>query len=397
MSEHKTKPTTKKSEKETNLVQKKSAKTAEKEVVKHPEGNFLQSKEWGEAAKRCGHKPIFEEIDGEKILMIVKDAKRGRYLEIPGGPLIDWKNSEKVEQTFAKIKEIAKENKCVFVRFRPQLFNTEENQKIIEETGAKPAPFHLHAQNTIILNLEQSEDDLLANMRRKTRYEVRRAEKIGITLETKRTKEIYGEFHKVQLETAKRQGFIPPKTEELEAYREVFGDNATIYIAKTTKDLSLDGKRILETEADRNDEKEKLKDEKYREKINPIVLEKYEEYGAIEKDQTICYGLFLNDAIEADYFEAASTELGHVIPGAYGMIWQAMQDYKKRGMKRLNLWGIAPPNQPHHRYAKVTTFKSGFGGDVIEFIHAQDIVIDHVKYLKTELVENFRKKVRHLS
>lgn len=66
------------------------------------------------------------------------------------------------------------------------------------------------------------------------------------------------------------------------------------------------------------------------------------------------------------------------------------------GIKRYNLWGIAPIGQKNHRYAGVTTFKTGFGGEIVEFVPAGDIVIRPVRYLFNLLVETLREKKRHL-
>lgn len=340
-------------------------------VLKHSEGNFLQSDEWGRVAEKVGHKYIRKDFKGgESVLMLVKDARRGRYLEIPGGPLIDWRKEKLVEEVFDEIKKVAKSENCVFVRFRPQLYKTDENVALVKKTGSKDAPFHLHAQNTVVLDLEKSEDELLANMRRQTRYEVRRAVKLELVVKSGASDELFKEFHSVQVETAKRQNFIPPNMDELEAYHEVFKDHAKIYYVETSKNLTIDGKKVIEGEPEG-------------------------EY--IPAGTKINYGLFIDYGEEVEYFEAASTEYGHAVPGAYGMLWQVAKDYKKKGLKRFNLWGIAPPNQPSHRYAKVTTFKTGFGGEQVEFIHAQDIVINKLKYLKTKAVEEVRKKLRHLS
>ena len=66
--------------------------------MNNEEGNFLQSPEWGKTAEIVGHRVILKEIvSGVTVLMIIKDAKRGRYLEFPGGPLLDWKNRALVE------------------------------------------------------------------------------------------------------------------------------------------------------------------------------------------------------------------------------------------------------------------------------------------------------------
>lgn len=314
----------------------------------YPEANFLQSPEWGRMNELIGHKVIIEATDKTWCLMIVKNAKRGRYLEVPGGPLLDWQDETAVQEIFAKIRAVAKREKCVFVRLRPQLRNTPENLQLLSSLGLKKAPMHLHAEHTVILDLEKSEDELLKEMRRQTRYEVRRAGKLGIAVDWSSSEEIFREFHQVQAETALRQHFVPPDLKTLLAERAAFDDHARIYVAKTAE------------------------------------------------GEPIAYGLILISGVEAEYFEAASTELNHKLPGAYALEWQVIKDLKKLGIKRYNLWGIAPHGQKNHRYAGVTTFKTGFGGEIVEFVPASDLVIRRFRYLLNLLVETVRKKKRHL-
>ena len=332
----------------------------EKKLFTHEEGNFLQSEQWAKVAKLTGDNPIMAVIKDNSICsMLIRNAKRGRYIEIPGGPLIDWNDKTEIKLTIEKIKEIAKSHHCVFVRLRPQLEKNEKNMRILKSIGAKPAKMHLAAEHTIILDLEKSEETLLKEMRRQTRYEIRRAEKLGIKVEKSNSIEIFKEFYKVQSETAKRQNFIPPNLKTLMAERESFGDKIHIYVAKTGEHTELKGKTY-------------------------------------DPNQPIAYGLVLSNGVEAEYFEAASTELNHDLPGAYALQMAIIRDLKKQGLKHYNLWGIAPPNSPNHRYAKVTTFKKGFGGKVVEYVPAHDIVLNRFKYLPNYIIETIRKKRRNL-
>jgi len=339
-------------------------KTAwQKLLDKHPEGNFLQSETWAKASELMGHTPIMSIIENTGLcLMIIKNARRGRFLQVAGGPLIDWNNKKEIEKAFEEIKRTAKNNKCVFARIRPQLRNTKENLELLKSLGLKISPMHLAAEHTVIIDLKKSEDELLKNMRRQTRYEVRRSEKLGLVVEKSNTEEIFKEFHRVQAETARRQNFFPPSLNDLLAERQAFlelGDSIEIYAAKT-------GKNTI------------FKDKTYDEGL------------------PIAYGLVFAHGEEAEYFEAASTDLNHTLPGAYALQWQVIKDLKKQGIKRYNLWGIAPPNSPNHRYAGVTTFKTGFGGEVVEFVPAHDLIINKPKYLPNLLIERIRKKRRHL-
>ena len=248
-----------------------------------------------------------------------------------------------------------------FVRIRPQLRATEENLKLLAGLGLVKSPMHLAAEHTVIIDLKKSEDEILAEMRRQTRYEVRRADKYGITMERDNSEPLFREFHKVQVETAKRQNFVPPSLKVLLAEREAFGDKIWIYIARTGE--------------------------------NKEAQEKYPEY---KPGEPIAYGLIIGDEVEVDYYEAASTELNRKLPGAYALLWQVMRDMKKAGYERFNLWGIAPAGHPEHRYAGVTTFKTGFGGEVVEFVPAHDLVVSRMGYWKDLIVEKARKRRRHL-
>ena len=318
-------------------------------LKRFPEANFLQSLKYGAMNEALGCKVIIDDFDDKGwALMIVRAAKRGRYLEIPCGPLVDWSNKSAVKAVFSEIAKIGKKEKCVFIRVRPQLSMNDSNMKLLSGLGLKKSPMHLAAEHTVMMDLKLSDEELLAGMRRQTRYEVRRAEKLGITVISGNSEEDFREFHGVQMETAKRQGFIPPSLEALLATRSAFGEDAAIYKALTAE------------------------------------------------KEAIAYGLVIRGGLEGDYYEAASTELNHKLPGAYALLWRAARDLKAAGCERFNLWGIAPAGQPGHRYAGVTTFKTGFSDSVVEFVPAHDLVLSKFGYLKDYIVEAVRKKRRHL-
>ena len=323
-------------------------------LAAHQEANFLQSPLWAATNRALGHQPVVETFDGQALAVgFVKSAKRGRYLEIPGGPLLDWADTTLAQTVFSRIVALAKSHRCAFVRFRPQLENTEAHQRLLapikQSFDLRHAPMHLHAQNTVILDLTKDEDSLLMAMRRQTRYEVRRGEKLGLHIGEDTSDAAFQEFHTVQSETARRQGFIPPSLKELLAERAAFlPDHLKLYKVTTAE-------------------------------------------GA-----PVAYGLILIYGQEAAYFEAASTDLNRKLPGSTALLWQAIKDLKALGIARFNLWGIAPPGATHHRYSGVTTFKTGFGGAITEYIPAQDIVISKLRYKFNEFIETARKKKRNL-
>lgn len=321
-------------------------------TVRYSAANFLQAWQWGTLHEVLGDQVYHQGIYKDDVLVgvflgIVKNARRGRYLEVPGGPLIDWTDKDILTCVVEEFRRLAREANCVFVRVRPQLEDTASRRQLMSAQGFAIAPMHLHAEHTNILDLTATEDELLAGMRRQTRYEVRRADKQGIIVSWASDAAAVEEFYTVQADTARRQGFIPPSRAFLDAQLAAFDDKLRIYRAEK------DGQLLT---------------------LALIVL-----YGE-----------------EADYHEGASTPEARSLPGAYAVQWQAIRDAKAMGMTRYNFWGIAYTNDPKHRYAGVTTFKRGFGGKDTTYLPAHDLVIDRLKYTKNWIIETIRKKVRKL-
>jgi len=135
----------------------------------------------------------------------------------------------------------------------------------------------------------------------------------------------------------------------------------------------------------------------------------YEEFKVFAADdQVLLYSAHTNDrqliaqafvvfyGAEASYHYGASTELGRSEPGAYAIQWQAIKEAKRRGCSRYNFWGVVRPDETKHRFYGVSVFKRGFRGEDVEYLHAQDLVINKAKYLKNLAVEHTRRKVRKL-
>ena len=330
----------------------------------HPESNFLQSWHWGEF-----HQALTNNIqrtgfyEGNKLvgvmLSVVEKAKRGRYLTVPGGPIIDWQNPNLVDTFVKKIKNIAKEQNCVFVRVRPQLESSKFSKSLFKRYGFINAPMHLHAELTSQLDITKPEDELLKGMRKTTRYEIKKAIKQGIKVTVYSSSEVDAstesrslndissrqartvnftrslikEFYDLQMETARRQKFVPFSYNFLYEQFKVFAD---------TKHALL-----------------------YNARFNSKLL---------AQAFVIFYGK------EAVYHYGASTDEGRRYPGAHLIQWEAILEAKKRGMTRYNFWGVSPTDKPDHRFSGLSLFKRGFGGQDFEYLHAQDLIINKPKY-----------------
>lgn len=321
-------------------------------LQKHGEANFLQSWQWGEFHKALGHKIIrvgfFENNALQGIMLsIIEKAKRATYMTIPAGPIIDWNDKKMVKIFKNHIIHLAKENSCSFIRIRPQLESNKNSQNLFKKLGFRSSPMHLHAELTNQLNITKSEEDLLANMRKATRYEIRKAEKIGVRVEESTNLKDVTRFYKLQLATAKRQGFVPFSLKFLQEQFKVFSNSN-----------------------------------------QAILYASYFEKKLLAMSFIIFYGR------EAVYHYGASTENGRKYPGAYLIQWKAIQEAKKRGMTTYNFWGVA--QKEGHRFTNLSMFKRGFGGVDFAYLHAQDLIIKPLPYAINYIIEQARKKIRHV-
>lgn len=324
-------------------------------LVKRFEANFLQSWYWGEFHKSLGKTVVRlgfykngNELAGV-IQAIVEPAKRARYLTVAGGPIIDWNDKEVVALFAVELKQIAKEKRCAFARVRPQLIENEISKAIFNRYGFIQAPMHLTADLTSQLDLTQSEEILLANMRKNTRYEVRQAQKQGVRIEASKNPVDIDEFYELQLATAKRHKFIPFSKAFLVNQFKVFAE----------QDLAL-------------------------------LYKAYQGNTVLAEAFVIFYGA------EATYHYGASTEHGRKYPGAYLIQWEAIKEAKRRGMLRYNFWGVERLDNTRHRFYGVSLFKRGFGGHDVQYLHAQDLIVRPFAYVPNYLIETARRHTRHL-
>ena len=325
-------------------------------VTAHQDANFLQSWDFYEFYFSRGFDIVRRGIYDENGQLVgvyageVEPAKRGRHLAVAGGPIFDWTNQEVKNLIFSDMRQQAKKLKCTFVRVRPQLQNTPENAKIFQQLGFRKAPMYLSVEFAGVLNLENSEEEILKNMRQRLRRALRKAEKNQIIIEKTSEPKAIHDFYQIELQTAKRHDFYAFSEDFLTKQFAAFAknDEAVLYIAK-------------------------LGDE--------ILAENF----------MIFYGN------EASYHYGVSSELGTKYSGAPLLHMEAMRDARKRGIKRYNFWGIVDENDTKHRFYGVSVFKRGFGVEELKYLEARDLVLDKISYYtKTLPIETLRRKVRHV-
>ena len=323
-------------------------------VTSHPEANFLQSFDFYEFHKNRGKKIVRRalEKDGKIIAAyagVVETAKRGTYLAIAGGPILDWNDKKIVKRVFADIKEVGNAENCVFVRVRPQLELSDKSLKLMKELGLKKAPMYLSVEFAGIIDLQKSEEEILAGASQGFRRKLRKAAKFDLEITADTLDSSIDAFCKLEKKHAERQKYVAFSSSFLKKQFEAFRENDEILIYTARKDGEILAQNFM-----------------------------------------IFYGP------EASYHYGVSSMLGAKYSAAPLLHMEAIKEAKKRGCIRYNLWGIVEPNETNHRFYGVSEFKRSFGCEELRYTPAHDLILKPLAYQKTKLVETARKKIRHV-
>ncbi len=321
-------------------------------VFQHDLGSIHQTWEWG-LFQGCRDNPrivpttfAVENENGQILasaLVIRQKLPFGKcWLYCPRGPLLDYQNKEICSLLFDRIAALAHEQNAVFFRFDPAL---DANTPLTVFAPLKAGRAHAHYQpeNTLILDLTLPENELLRQMKPKGRYNIKIAQKHGVTVhisdDPHRDAAI---FHKLLQQTTDRDQF---SGHPLDYYLNMF--------------LFLHPQPKL--------------------------------YLAAYKNQVVAAIIVTYFKDMATYYFGASGNEHRNIMAPYLLQWQALLDAKKAGYHFYDFLGIAPLDQPNHPWAGVTDFKLKFGGRRVNYVSAQEIVYQPFWYALIRLVKWFRK------
>ena len=328
-------------------------KTWEKFLNQHLPHTFLQTWEWsdfqtqeGSTVYRLG---IYENDKLAGLAFVYKiTARRGSFLFCPHGPLIDWSQTEAFNAFIDHLRQLATQEKVDFIRISPLVGPTSktptpEATQMFQKAGFRPAPIHMHPELAWLLDLTPTEEELLQNMKKRTRYSVRKAEKDGVKIETSYDPKDLDKFYQLYQETAVRQHFVP------------FSQK---YIQREFEILS--------------------------------AADKIRMFFAHYHNEIVANAMIVFTNGSGFYHHGASNRKYPTIPAAELLQWEAIREAKRRGLKLYNFWGIAPEDDPKHPWVGLSRFKKGFGGFPEAYLHAQDLPLTP-KYWLNYIVETIRR------
>lgn len=289
--------------------------------------NFLQSREWLKFQNSLGREVLEYEKEGVSAKIIKHDIAFGKnYLYAPHGPVMDFNKMiggfKNPVANFTKwLHGEAKKRKSIFVKAEPLIDSTAQ---VLIEYKFKKSKKEIQPAKTVIIDLTQSEEDLLSRMHHKTRYNIGVADKHNVVVGETEDLEF---FLKLIKKTAKRAKF---HTYPDDYYRKLFG------FSELQKKL----------------------------------------YFAAHGDKPLAAALVLIYGDTGYYLHGASDYAYRYLMAPYALHWHIIKMLQSAGLKKYDMWGINAKKWPG-----VTRFKLGFGGQTIEYPGSFDLVTSRFWYL----------------
>jgi peptidoglycan pentaglycine glycine transferase (the first glycine) len=214
-----------------------------------PNPHFLQTYEWGRVKAKYGWMPLYVVWTDNGQFFVMKDtdhwsldtdhcvaaalilkrqilrngfAARLSILYSPKGPLLDWSDEVLRNRVLNDLQAFAKKQDAIFLKTDPDVvlgtgvpqaeddYIDKGGQVVMSELkrrGWLYSSDQIQFKNTVLIDLNPSEEELLAQMKQKTRYNIRLAEKKGVNLRVGNQEDL-GMLYKMYAETSIRDGFV---------------------------------------------------------------------------------------------------------------------------------------------------------------------------------------------
>ena len=327
-------------------------------VQSHPKGNFAQSYLWGKQKPMWNWDAIAVrdengKIKGSLAVMTRKVPGIGRTLMYGcRGPVCDLDDRETFSQLLDGAKALAKKYKSYVIKIDPDVPSSNTAfSSMLQSFGfrAKEGGKNFEAiqpRYVFRLNVEgKTEEELLANFHQKWRYNIRLAERKGVTVRVC-GKEMVPAFSDLMLTTGVRDGFVTRKPEYFAAMLDNLGEHARLYMAFDPNDTPIAGTLAIH----------------YGDKVWYL-------YGA------------------------SSNEHRNLMPN-YLLQWRMIQWAIETNCRIYDFRGVSGDVSEDNPLYGLFRFKQGFGGDFTEFVGEMDLVLSPVIYWAVEHGTSVFKELR---
>ncbi len=329
------------------------AQTWDRALLELPNPHMLQSWTWGEFKSRHGWRVtrlLFKEQD--EIVAAASVLQRRvpglplSILYVPKGPALDWTRAGLAERVLRELAHLARRKRALFIKIDPDIYYLEdaphcsprpararETAHLLESLGWRFSAEQIQFRNTLLLDLRREEEELLAAMKQKTRYNVRLASRRGVSVRSIDARNAADErdtalalFYQLYAETGRRDGFVirPPNY-----YRDAWGSFVEGSLAR-------------------------------------LFLAEYE-------GETLAGLLLFRLGATAWYMYGASSERERQRMPNYLLQWEAIRWARRQGCTLYDLWGAPDELDESDPMWGVVRFKLGLGGELARGLGAWDL------------------------
>ena len=325
---------------------------AYEKLAAHP----LQSKAWGDFRETTG-------VEVERLIGF-DEKSRVKQIQITFHPIPHLpycvgyypKGQWPDDVALAAINELGKRHKAIFVKLEPdisvppyQVADIEALQNFLLSHDCQVGRA-LFTPYTFLVDLTQSEEQLLSNMKSKTRYNIKVAQKHGVQIVEDNSEKGFEEYLTLLRETTKRQGFYA----HTELYQRRMWDQ-------------MRGAGIARL------------------------------FKAVYQGQTLVTWILFQYKDRLFYPYGASSREHRELMASNLMMWEVIRLGKQWGCKIFDMWGALPPNpDPKDPWFGFHNFKEGYGGRHARFVGTFDLVIDPNLYKIYRMADIWRWRLLRL-
>lgn len=328
-------------------------------------GHVLQTWQWGQLKEKGQWRAwrlLVEDEGMPKAAVTLLErplpGPLGCFFYAPRGPVLEPGQETAWDCLMEGISKLGRKRRTVFCKIDPDILAGDPIwQERLRRTGFRNADrgegFEgVQPRYVFRLDINPGEEELLANMQQKTRYNLRLAERKGVDVQIGAPKEQLPVFYKLLEETAARDSFLIRGY----SYYEDFYDL-----------LVPDG-------------------------LAELAIVRHEE-------EAIAGALLFRLKDKAWYIYGASANNKRNLMPNYLMQWRMIQWAKKEGCAIYDFRGVPGDVGPEHPLYGLVKFKKGFGGDYCQFIGEWDLVFRPFLYnlynrLEPWYQRNIRKAIR---
>ena len=288
--------------------------------------SFLQSSPWADFQRRQGHKIHFLDDKDWSCLLIERQTPMGRYLFAPYGPTLAKPSS--LKKCIERLKAYASQAGADWLSLEPMM--ADNGSGALREDLALLGGKKVHNREpdlTRILNLSAPAEEILAGVSQSTRSFIRKNQRERL----------------LSFRTSTDTGDIKLFTDML---GHVTNRNKVFFFTY----------EYFQRQA---------------EILMPAGMLRME--IALKDGQPVAAALFHDYGETSSYTYAASMPEARQTSASALLLWQALLNAKERGMKHLDLFGIAPDDaSASHPWYGFSSFKKKFGGEIVAYAGTWD-------------------------